>query len=100
MAEWDEIVPAYEIAEFARGAFSQARKKANELKAHYLSNGISQQSVKKAVSEIEPDLVFDDRKANGLAKMARQSQWGGVSVTKEELHHLVPNDDANGNSSR
>lgn len=94
MAEWDEIVPAYEIARFARGAFSQARKKANELKAHYLSNGISQQSVKKAVSEIEPDLVFDGRKANGLAKMARQSQWGGVSVTREEVDRLETKDSA------
>lgn len=74
MAEWDEIVPAYEIAEFARKAYSQARKK--------------------AVSEIEPDLVFDDRKANGLAKMARQSQWGGVSVTREEVDRLETKDSA------
>lgn len=100
MDHLNKEVPAYEIAKFARKAFDATRKKAHELKNLYLSKGVNQQSVRKAVSEIEPDLIMGSRNANDLANIAHQSQWGDVPVTKEELHHLVPNDDANGHTSR
>lgn len=85
-------VPAYEIAKFARKAFDATRKKANELKAHYFSKGVNKESVKEAVSTIEPDLEFDGRNANDIANAARNSQWGGVGITKEEVGRLVPKD--------
>lgn len=93
MAEGDKIVPAYEITKFARDAFDAAGRKANELKALYLSKGINQKSVKEAVSTIEPDLHLGGRNANEIANTARQSLWGNVPITKEEVDRLVPKEE-------
>lgn len=94
MAEWNEFVPAYTIAKFAREAFNNAVNGTNKLKAHFLSNGANEKSYREALSTIEPGRVFEGRNAKDLANIAHQAQWGDAPVTKEELHHLVSDDES------